>query len=53
MSSVCNQDIGELFVRHLQNPSSTLEDVIDEPIRAEELCVDQINLEDVGRVLAP
>ena len=51
MSSVCNQDIGELFVRHLQNPSSTLEDVIDEPIRAEELCVDQINLEDVGRMV--
>ena len=51
MSSVCNQDIGELFVRHLQNPSSTLEDVIDEPIRAEELCVDQINLEDVSRMV--
>jgi len=51
MSSVCNQDIGELFVRHLQNPSSTLEDVIDEPIRAEERCVDQINLEDVGRMV--
>ena len=29
----------------------TLEDVIDEPIRAEELCIDQINLEDVGRMV--
>ena len=51
-STLCEQEIGELFVRHLQNPSSTLEIVKDEPIRVGEQCVEQINFDDVGRMVS-
>lgn len=51
-STFCNQERGELFVKHLQNPSSSLCDIIDEAVRAGEQCFEQINFEDVGRMVS-